>query len=80
MVIVMILVDGWNDYELIDASNGLKLERWKNIYLLRPDPQIIWNTGLNFKKYDFINASYHRSDKGGGYWENLKEILFKFIF
>ena len=73
MVIIMILADGWNDYELIDASNGLKLERWKNIYLLRPDPQIIWNTKVNFKKYDFINAHYHRNDKGGGCWENLKE-------
>lgn len=68
----MLLADLWKDYELLDCSNGEKLERWGNIYLLRPDPQIIWNTGELRNKYNNINAYYHRSDKGGGYWENLK--------
>ncbi len=68
----MILAEDWEDYELIDASNGEKLERWKNIYLLRPDPQIIWNNGNLKSKYTNINSYYHRSNKGGGYWENLK--------
>lgn len=63
----------WHDYELIDASNGEKYERWGNVYLLRPDPQIIWDNGDLLEKYrNKINALYHRSNKGGGYWENLK--------
>ena len=68
----MILAKNWKDYELIEASDGQKLERWKDVYLLRPDPQIIWNTGVNFKEYNCINSCYHRNNKGGGYWENLK--------
>ena len=60
----MLLCDNWKDYELIDCSNGEKLERWGNVYLLRPDPQIIWNNGNLLKKYDNINAHYHRSNKG----------------
>ena len=68
----MLLADSWKDYELIDCSNGEKLERWGNTYLLRPDPQIIWDTGSLKNKYNNINSYYHRSDKGGGYWENLK--------
>lgn len=69
----MILANDWKDYELVDCSNGEKLERWKNIYLLRPDPQIIWDNGNLLTKYQNINAYYHRSSKGGGYWENLKK-------
>ncbi|MBR1386209.1 MAG: class I SAM-dependent methyltransferase [Bacilli bacterium] len=69
----MFVVDTWKDYELIDCSRGEKLERWKDIYLLRPDPQIIWDNGNLREKYKNINAHYHRSNKGGGYWENLKE-------
>lgn len=70
----MLVCDDWKDYELIDCSNGMKLERWKSIYLLRPDPQIIWNNGDPLKKYRNIDAVYHRSNKGGGNWENLKKI------
>ena len=63
----------WKDYELIDTSRGEKLERWGNIYLLRPDPQIIWDNGDLLEKYHSkINAVYHRSKKGGGSWENLR--------
>lgn len=65
----------WMDYELIDCSDGEKLERWGKYVLLRPDPQIIWNTGSLYHKYkDSIDAVYHRSSKGGGYWENLKSV------
>ena len=68
----MTLSNEWKEYEIIDASNGEKLESWAGIKLLRPDPQIIWNNGNLLKKYSSINAHYHRSNKGGGYWENLK--------
>lgn len=65
----------WQDYEIIDASRGEKLERWGNIYLLRPDPQIIWDNGNLSQKYKGkIDAIYHRSNKGGGQWENLKKF------
>ena len=61
--------------EIIDASNGQKLERWKDIYLLRPDPQVIWNNGDLYEKYfNKIDAVYHRSNKGGGEWK----FYFKF--
>ena len=56
----------WLDYECIDAGNGEKLERWGSIILRRPDPQAIWNVDKKNWKYD---AFYHRSNKGGGYWE-----------
>ena len=70
----MWLIKDFDDYEVLDASNGMKLERWKDIYLLRPDPQIIWDNGDLEKKYKgMINAVYHRSNKGGGSWENLKD-------
>ena len=70
----MELANNWKDYEIVDASNGEKLERWGNIYLLRPDPQIIWDNGNLSEKYKGkIHAIYHRSNKGGGYWENLKK-------
>ena len=67
----MLLCNDWKDYELIDCSNGEKLERWGKYYLLRPDPQIIWDNGNLIEKYKNINAYYHRSNKGGGYWENI---------
>ena len=71
----MLLANDWKDYEIIDASNGMKLERWKDIYLLRPDPQIVWNNGDLLEKYrSMIDAVYYRSNKGGGHWENLKNI------
>lgn len=69
----MLITEKWKDYELIDASRGEKYERWGNIYLLRPDPQIIWDNGdLKEKYFGSINAVYYRSNKGGGHWENLK--------
>lgn len=69
----MLLANKWMDYELIDASMGEKLERWGKVYLLRPDPQIVWDNGNLLEKYhDKIDAVYYRSNKGGGHWENLK--------
>ncbi len=68
----MEIANKWKEYEIVDASNGEKLERWGNIILLRPDPQIIWNNGNLMDKYNNIHARYIRSNKGGGHWENLK--------
>jgi len=71
----LLLSENWKDYELLDASCGEKLERWGNVYLLRPDPQVIWDNGNLLEKYhDKIDAVYHRSNKGGGSWENLKKV------
>ncbi len=71
----MLVANNWKEYEIIDASLGEKLERWGDIYLLRPDPQIVWNNGNLLEKYkDKIDAIYYRSNKGGGHWENLKNI------
>ena len=65
----------WKDYELIDASLGYKYERWGDIYLLRPDPVVIWDNGNLEEKYKGkIDAIYHRSNSGGGNWENLKVL------
>ena len=71
----MLVTNDFKDYEIIDASNGMKYERWGKIYLLRPDPQVIWNNGdLEEKYHDKIDAVYYRSNKGGGHWENKKSI------
>ena len=64
----------WNDYEILDMANGEKLERWNNIFLLRPDPQIIWGKENLLDKYDFIDAKYFRSPTGGGEWKNFRKI------
>ena len=61
--------DNWKDYEVLDASGGEKLERWGNYILVRPDPQVIWNTDRNRKEWNNMNGHYHRSKKGGGSWE-----------
>ena len=59
----------WKDYEVIDTSKGEKLERWGSYILLRPDPQVIWNTPQKAKEWKKLNGHYHRSSKGGGEWE-----------
>lgn len=59
----------WTDYEVIDASDGEKLERWGDYVLLRPDPQVIWHTPKGAPQWKKLNAHYHRSSKGGGEWE-----------
>ena len=67
-------VSDFEDFQIIDSSDGMKLEMWNNICLLRPDPQIMWNTkDLESSYKDKINAVYYRSNKGGGYWENKKK-------
>ncbi len=65
----MWIADGWKDYEVIDTSSGEKLERWGDYILLRPDPQVIWNTKREHPLYKKLNGHYHRSTKGGGEWE-----------
>ncbi|MGN0442139.1 MAG: class I SAM-dependent methyltransferase [Acutalibacteraceae bacterium] len=63
----------WQDYELIDCSDGERLERWGNIILIRPDPQIIWSTPKNNPLWRKAHARYHRSSSGGGKWEVYKK-------
>lgn len=65
----MWIADQWKDYEIIDCSQGEKLERWGKYILLRPDPQVIWSTPKTDKRWKRLNAHYHRSAKGGGEWE-----------
>jgi 23S rRNA (cytosine1962-C5)-methyltransferase len=65
----MWIADGWKDYQVIDASKGEKLERWGKYTLVRPDPQVIWDTPKTVSEWKKINAHYHRSSKGGGEWE-----------
>ena len=65
----MWIADNWKDYEVIDTSCGEKLERWGRYILLRPDPQVIWNTQKERKEWKHLNGHYHRSNKGGGEWE-----------
>ena len=71
----MWIADGWKDYEVIDCSCGEKLERWGKYILLRPDPQVIWDTEKTAPQWKKLNGHYHRSSKGGGEWEfwNLPE-------
>ncbi|MBD5470823.1 MAG: SAM-dependent methyltransferase [Lachnospiraceae bacterium] len=71
----MWIADNWKDYEVIDTSSGEKLERWGNYILVRPDPQVIWNTPKKEAGWKKPNGHYHRSSKGGGEWEffNLPE-------
>ena len=59
----------WTDYELIDASAGERLERWGEILLIRPDPQVLWNTPKTDPRWRRAHARYHRSHTGGGHWE-----------
>ena len=71
----MWIANQWKDYEVIDTSTGEKLERWGDYILVRPDPQVIWNTPKNNTGWRKKNGHYHRSVKGGGEWEfwNLPE-------
>ena len=63
----------WIDYECIDCGNGEKLERWKNVILRRPEPQALWPIEDENNLWNTPHAHYHRSNKGGGSWENLKK-------
>ena len=64
----------WEEYELIDATKGERLERWGNTILVRPDPQVIWNTPRNSIYWDKADAVYHRSSSGGGRWEYINSV------
>ena len=70
----MRIVEGFDDYELIDADSGERLERWGDVILIRPDPQVIWETDRKDSRWRSANAIYHRSSSGGGYWEKLKSV------
>ena len=65
----MWIADNWKDYEVIDCSKGEKLERWGEYLLVRPDPQVIWDTPRTDERWKKKNGHYHRSSKGGGEWE-----------
>lgn len=65
----MFIASNWKDYEVYDTSKGEKLERWGDYVLVRPDPQVIWDTPKTHKGWKSMNAHYHRSSKGGGEWE-----------
>ena len=67
----MLLAKDFDDYEIISMSGGEKLERWGKYYLLRPDPEIIWEDTLD---KSIAHAHYHRSNKGGGFWEIKKSL------
>ncbi|MCL2164675.1 MAG: class I SAM-dependent methyltransferase [Oscillospiraceae bacterium] len=75
----MLVAEGWQDYELIDTGFGEKLERWGEYILRRPDPQVLWPNDSKEKRWSGADAVYHRSDKGGGYWEYIREIPDKWV-
>lgn len=64
----------WKDYELLDCSSGERLERWGDIILIRPDPQVIWKTPKRHPAWRKADAVYHRSNSGGGNWEIKNKI------
>ena len=67
----MKIISNFKDFEIIDAGSGEKLERWKDIIVRRPDPQAVWESD---KKWHNVDGYYHRSNKGGGYWEFNKKV------
>ncbi|MDD6703988.1 MAG: class I SAM-dependent methyltransferase [Clostridiaceae bacterium] len=69
----MRVADGWKDYELLDCSDGERLERWGDVILIRPDPQVIWKTPKKHPMWKNANARYLRSSTGGGHWEILRK-------
>ena len=70
----MNIANNWNDYKILDMADGQKLERWGDVILARPDPQIIWKEKTYPEKWKNINATYHRSKTGGGAWEYKKKM------
>ena len=64
----------WTDYELLDCSEGERLERWGDIILIRPDPQVIWSTPKTHPMWKKADARYVRSKEGGGHWEYKKQL------
>lgn len=70
----MRLAGGWSDYKVIATGDGYKLERWGEVILLRPDPQVIWHSSVDMENYPGLNAKYVRSETGGGEWKYLKKM------
>ncbi|MDL2323643.1 class I SAM-dependent methyltransferase [Ruminococcaceae bacterium OttesenSCG-928-A16] len=70
----MLAAKNWQDYELLDATAGFRLERWNKVLLQRPDPQVIWQTPQQSNLWGRVDAIYHRSEKGGGGWEYKKSL------
>jgi len=70
----MILSNEWKDYKILDMAEGQKLEKWGNITLSRPDPQIIWNNKTFPEKWKNVDATYYRSKTGGGSWKYNKKL------
>ncbi|MCI7138953.1 MAG: class I SAM-dependent methyltransferase [Oscillospiraceae bacterium] len=64
----------WKNYELLDCSGGERLERWGNVVLIRPDPQVIWNTPKEHPLWHRADARYVRSKEGGGHWECRRQL------
>lgn len=71
----MKLVNDFHEYQILDMSEGMKLESWNGKELLRPDPQIVWNHKEHLEYWDKVDAIYHRSNKGGGHWETINPKL-----
>lgn len=70
----MKIANNWKDYEILDMADGKKLERWGKYILNRPDPQIVWQDKSFIDKWKNVDAKYIRSNKGGGYWENINKV------
>ena len=70
----MKIAQDWTEYSIIATGDGYKLERWKDVCLLRPDPQVIWSAQTDLFAYPELNAYYKRSEKGGGGWKILKPM------
>ena len=68
----MWICDNWQDYELLDCSNGERLERWGKYILVRPDPQILWRDAAKHPAWKKADATYRRSSSGGGGWKNSR--------
>jgi len=66
--------DTWKDYELLDATDGNRLERWGETLLIRPDPQVVWKTPKQSPLWAKADAIYHRSNQGGGEWEYRRRL------
>ena len=67
----MWIADNWKDYEILDTSNGEKLEKWGDYILVRPDPQVLWNTEHEHTSWKKKNGPYKTSKPGGGTWESF---------
>ena len=75
----MLVADKWKDYSIIATGDGYKLERWKDVVLLRPDPQVIWKSQFDLASHPDLSARYIRSEKGGGAWDYIKKMPSEWI-